>query len=292
MLSKGEHSRREHIIVINILLFLNINLTAFETNNTLSLDKQINILLWTITDYPPFKYMVPDRMRKCSLKNCFVTKNKLYYTDETDFDVVLFNVVDLRENISLPQKRLESQKYVFVSREPPALFTPPFQFNGYFNLTWTYKSISDITLRYVIVKDSKGKIIGPNKNIQWMDINDMKPINKKIKRKLKHKQLAVAWIVSHCYTINKREVYVQALQDELIKYHLNIDIFGYCSKTICADEEELCHAKLEENYYFYLAFENSFCEEYVSEKLLTATKHFMVPIVYGGADYTRFVNDD
>ncbi|KAJ8728733.1 hypothetical protein PYW07_006429 [Mythimna separata] len=35
--------------------------------------------------------------------------------------------------------------------------------------------------------------------------------------------------------------------------------------------------------------ENSFDEDYVTEKLLTALQHNMVPIVYGGADYTRFL---
>lgn len=271
------------------ILFLILNITAINTNMTWYVDKQINILLWIESEIFPFTNMLPEKMQKCLFRNCFATKNKLYFSDETYFDVLLFNVVDLYRNMTLPKKRLDRQKYIFVSREPPALFTPSPQLNGYFNLTWTYKSHSDITLRYVIVKDRKGNVIGPSENVPWMDINAMKPVSKKIKRKLQSKYLPVAWLVSHCYTPNKRELFVQALQDELINYQLQIDIFGRCKENLCAEDEEQCHAMIETNYYFYLAFENSFCDEYVTEKLLTATKHLTVPIVFGGADYSRLV---
>lgn len=289
MISKDERNTKRCSKVRKIIPFLILKLTLCETNNTSFLDIQINILIWTKSDYPPFTYMIMDRMQKCSFKNCFVTNNNLFFTDERDFDVLLFNLMELHKNIPLPQKRLERQKYIFVSREPPALYTPSFQFNGYFNLTWTYKSISDITLRYVIVKDKKGKVIGPDENIQWMDINDMKPVSKKIKRKLQSKYLPVAWLVSNCFTPSRRETFVQGLQYELAKYQLNIDIFGQCGDKTCSEKDEECHAMLEADYYFFLAFENSFAEEYVSEKLLVATKHLIVPIVYGGADYTRLV---
>lgn len=52
---------------------------------------------------------------------------------------------------------------------------------------------------------------------------------------------------------------------------------------------EHCYALIESDYYFYLAFENSFCEDYVTEKILTATQHYAVPVVYGGANYSRYV---
>ena len=42
---------------------------------------------------------------------------------------------------------------------------------------------------------------------------------------------------------------------------------------------------IERNYKFYLAFENSICRDYATEKLYNALLFHTVPIVYGGADY-------
>lgn len=45
---------------------------------------------------------------------------------------------------------------------------------------------------------------------------------------------------------------------------------------------------LEQKYYFYLSFENTFCEDYISEKMFDYMKYDIVPVVYGGADYSKF----
>ena len=42
---------------------------------------------------------------------------------------------------------------------------------------------------------------------------------------------------------------------------------------------------LERDYKFYLAFENSICRDYVTEKFFKSMLYSTVPIVYGGADY-------
>nr|XP_053607875.1 alpha-(1,3)-fucosyltransferase C-like isoform X2 [Plodia interpunctella] len=42
---------------------------------------------------------------------------------------------------------------------------------------------------------------------------------------------------------------------------------------------------------FKQTFENSFSEDYVTEKLLIALKNNAIPVVYGGANYTRFMPD-
>ena len=72
------------------------------------------------------------------------------------------------------------------------------------------------------------------------------------------------WMVSHCETDNKREDYVKKLQ----KY-IPIDIFGQCGKPIfqrSGNGKALERKKFIPNYKFYLAFENSFCKDYVTEK--------------------------
>lgn len=45
---------------------------------------------------------------------------------------------------------------------------------------------------------------------------------------------------------------------------------------------------MEQNYKFYASFENSLCEDFVSDRFYHFSELQIVPIVYGGADYNRF----
>ena len=45
---------------------------------------------------------------------------------------------------------------------------------------------------------------------------------------------------------------------------------------------------LREEYKFTLAFENSLCTDYVTDKLYTALESGVVPVVYGEADYRAY----
>ncbi len=44
---------------------------------------------------------------------------------------------------------------------------------------------------------------------------------------------------------------------------------------------------MEVKYKFYFSFENSICEDYVTEKFFEIMNHDIVPVVYGGANYSR-----
>ena len=52
------------------------------------------------------------------------------------------------------------------------------------------------------------------------------------------------------------------------------------------DSPEKCYDMLESKYKFYLSFENSVCTDYVTEKFFWIMTRNMVPVVYGGADYS------
>lgn len=273
----------------NILVLCISILNAKETEKKTSM---IYILIWTTPRVLPFTFLEMGQNyfinKKCEFQNCFVTNNKSYFNDIRDFEVILFNVMDMNGTYDDPRplKRSEKQKYVFMSTESPASFPIPKVYDGFFNLTWTYKLDSDATMKYLVVRNKRGKIIGPKINMNW--INNMKQTSKYIKRKLRNKNTAVAWFVSHCETKGHRELLFWQLIDELAKFNLTVDVFGVCGHKICLVKNE-CDALLESDYYFYLAFENTLCEDYVTEKLLTALQNFVVPIVYGGANYTRSI---
>ena len=103
-----------------------------------------------------------------------------------------------------------------------------------------------------------------------------KPIPKK-----KYKK--AAWIVSNCGTHSEREHFVEELQK-----HFPVDIFGKCGSHECPESEKrlTCYEHIANDYMFYLSFENSICEDYVTEKFFTPMNLNILPLVLGGAKYS------
>ena len=75
-----------------------------------------------------------------------------------------------------------------------------------------------------------------------------------------------------------------------LKQSLNVDVYGKCGELTCHDElsngdpDNHCYSLLESSYKFYLAFENSLCQDYLSEKFYNALAHSVVPVVLSGAN--------
>lgn len=97
----------------------------------------------------------------------------------------------------------------------------------------------------------------------------------------------MAWASSHCSSpAFLREQYVEQLQ-----LYIPVDVFGKCNPyaSPCPRGSKQCDALLR-TYKFYLAFENGFCEDYVTEKYWEqALEHDLVPVLMGGADYSELV---
>jgi len=74
------------------------------------------------------------------------------------------------------------------------------------------------------------------------------------------------------------------MQKELKKL-IDVDIFGNCGSFTCSrDNKTACHLQLERDYKFYLSFENSICEDYVTEKFFNILKYNVLPITYNGVN--------
>lgn len=248
--------------------------------------------------------------QNCKYQNCYLTYNRTLFDDIIKFDVILFNSFEVYDNIPekvIPPARSQEQKYIFMSSESPDLFPIKSLYNGFFNYTFTYKLDSDIPKLFFAVRNrSDNKVIAPKVNVQWIHTNDMEPINQEIESKLKYKNKAAVWLASHCKTPSRREDIIAKLITELERYNLSIETTGtwqcvgpyenhtspcsYWNNPNGTYSPEVCHSWITANHYFYLAFENSMSEDYVTEKILTATKNFAIPIVFGGADYSKFVS--
>lgn len=275
-----------------LIVFLSINVHGRERNESI-----IYVLQWLSSDDDKLIEVVEYKQkafynRKCKFLNCYVATSKLMLgLDITDFDVILFNVVNIRLPTSLPLSRNANQKYIFYAKEPAATNTISNKFDAFFNFTWTYKLDSEISIPYIVVTNKRGDVMGPQTNMNWMNITSMKPTKRTIITKLKTKKLAVAWIMTNCRANNRRIGYVEVLQEMLLQYTMKVDIYG-CGYLECPKIHNTngCYALIVD-YYFYLVFEDSFCEDYVTEKVLHAVNHYAVPVVYGGANYTRLISN-
>ena len=88
-------------------------------------------------------------------------------------------------------------------------------------------------------------------------------------------------MVSNCNAQNNRLEYARQLG-----HHISVDIYGDCGTLQCGGND--CLDTLGKKYKFYLAFENSNCADYITEKFWNnALNHDMLPIVMGApiSDY-------
>lgn len=221
----------------------------------------------------------------CTFHNCYLTTDRRLLSDIRHFDAILF---DVENNWDFhPHTRSPYQRFIFIGTESSENHPLCYKnWDNYYNLTWTYKLDSDIRWSYITILDKNGTFVGPKINMSW--INPMEPTPDNVREIIKGKNKTAAWFVSHCKTQSRREEYADQLQKALSKYGWEIDIFGWCGKLRCPkDRLSDCLDIVEQDYYFYLSFENSFSEDYVTEKLLYALHHYTVPIVFGGANYSR-----
>lgn len=231
--------------------------------------------------------------RKCKYRNCFVTNNELYFKDVTDFDAIVFIGSQINKSTIVPSKRSDDQLYVFASKKPAKDNPIDEDFDWFFNMTWTYRLDSDIPSWHITVRNGTGGIVGPKREAHWMNLNETVSVigDKFLKEKVRKKKTAVMWMSDNCNLTDisgTREEYAKELENAMLIYGLKFDIYGKCGWQICQSLKE-CLTKLESDYFFYFAAEDSISEDYVTENLLYPLQHLAVPIVYGGANYTRYV---
>ncbi len=112
----------------------------------------------------------------------------------------------------------------------------------------------------------------------------LKPI---IPRTLNRNTVYIAWFVSNCDSHSGREEYVLKLRSQP---GIHVDIYGDCSSVFnshivplqCRKGTPNCMEKTLANYRFYLSFENSKCDTYITEKYwMQGLNGKAVPIVMG-----------
>lgn len=94
----------------------------------------------------------------------------------------------------------------------------------------------------------------------------------------KNKTRVASWLVSNCDSQpSNRSELVKRLQENGVE----VLIYGKCGTEKCEGNDcwsEAVQAK------FYLAFENSLCTDYVTEKLYKTADENIVPVVFSGGE--------
>ena len=101
---------------------------------------------------------------------------------------------------------------------------------------------------------------------------------------LSGKTKLITWVNSHCD--DDRIAFASKLRE-----HINLDVYGACSRKFkpqtpnCPRNSKVC-TDIQHQYKFFLAVENSFCIDYITEKYwLNGLDTGLVPVVFGYGDY-------
>ena len=264
---------------------------------------------WRQHDFQFGKGSKPFHDYGCPVKNCRVSSMQSLNQSATtsafrNFDAVLFSVqahdqFDIRQHQArIGLWRSPHQRFVFFMMESQAFPIRSLgDMNSFFNWTMTFRWDSDIPRPYGWFEeiDEKAAPFYPHKPEHWIQYDEQKfrqslPSRPESFYDLARRPGKVAWIVSNCDTDSKREDYVFNLR----KY-LDVHEFGgkclHWSSPVCDQPYSIstvdnCTTHIQENYKFYLAFENQFCNEYATEKFFHRMEHSVV-ITLGQANYSE-----
>ncbi|KAF8787092.1 alpha-(1,3)-fucosyltransferase C-like [Argiope bruennichi] len=226
------------------------------------------ILLWT-PFFGGWDYFPQGNFQFCShCRNCRITTDR---SELRKSDGIIFHARDILL-FDLPPVRYPHQRWIFYSLESPPYSDYPGleHMRNMFNWTMTYRTDSDIVSRYgAIVRNTQPKQI------------DLQSLQKYFEKKSR----SVVWMTSHCPTYGGRDEYVAKLR----KY-IEVDVYGTCGTSVCPPgDTEKCLQEYADKYKFFLAFENTICKDYITEKLFRNLNYDIIPVVFGGADYDKFV---
>ena len=210
-----------------------------------------------------------DQMEHCEkAKNCLLTYDKSWLKGASG---VVFHGRDVEKNrnyyYSAKKLRLVrnglplAQKWIYLSHENPLKDVNVYKpYDGLFNWTATFSRKSNIFVPY---QGFESKVKARHK----------------MRNYAKEKTGLVAWAVSNCRS-KLRLDYVLQLQR-----YVSVTVYGKCNcyfekRRYCKHFNEDCNMELSK-YKFYLAFENSFCDDYVTEKYWERIQQDVVPVVMG-----------
>ncbi|KAM3837836.1 alpha-(1,3)-fucosyltransferase 4 [Vipera latastei] len=222
----------------------------------------VTVVVW----WAPFGsgHVSGDCRRQFNISACRVSTN---HSLQPEAHAVLFHHRDVqRHGIGqMPRQRPPGQRWVWMNLESPTHTTGLQKMANLFNWTLSYRADSDVFVPYGYLR------LRPEPLVQFT---------------LPKKTKLVAWVIS-----NWNEGHARVRYYHQLKKYLPVDIFG--SHKLALKDNSV--VKTVSEYKFYLAFENSQHQDYITEKLWrNAFESWAVPIVLGPprANYEQFIPSD
>ena len=214
------------------------------------------------------KWKINAGREVCGQHTCYLTYDKAQYKRASA--LMFHHRTDWLQKLPTDRPRIPLQRWVLYNRESSWWEPKGDQLNIANNLlNWTmgFRKDNDITIPTSIVRKGQFKEgFDPNKNY------------------LEGKTGEITALMSACIYYphpgyESRRRYIEFLT----KHGLKVDMYGKCGKD-CGGKFSSCSNVLK-NYKFVLAFENSLCDEYISEKpYRNGLQLGVVPVVMSGAN--------
>ena len=188
------------------------------------------------------------------------------------------------------RNRPPGQRWVFYTKESPGILPVGIRADGVYNWTATYRRDSDFFVPYGnyaplnLQNKADGNDILHDK--ETSKEFDQKPVENVNYAQGKDK-MATFGASNHCG--GHRFAFIRALMKQV-----DISLFGKCATRFESNNTWNCPHNMGDGcledyqrHKFYLAFENSLCVDYITEKYWrNSLERGLVPIVLGGARYS------
>uniref|UniRef100_A0A914H319 Fucosyltransferase n=1 Tax=Globodera rostochiensis TaxID=31243 RepID=A0A914H319_GLORO len=199
-----------------------------------------------------------EQVRKCRRKCKYSEDRKI----AQNASVIVFHQT---ARGSLPGGRRSEQLYVMFDLESPSHSHPQHPSPDFFNLSMTYLADDEHNL---LAPYGALRRIDRSKREHLKDIWTWQEVLTKVGRKDK----MALQIASNCASHSGREAYTSELGN-----YMEITGYGRCFGRDC---DKMCYDAQIDRHFFYLAFENSVCRNYVTEKFWNALRQLTVPVVF------------
>ncbi|RUS83991.1 hypothetical protein EGW08_008252, partial [Elysia chlorotica] len=234
--------------------------------SSIALEERKVILWYTPTRYwPTVPGLLP--LRGCPEFPCMVTTEKKY----AKRSAAMIFAADMSPD--RPPPRRPDQVFVFQNHEPPIKFWLAGHSQAWisaFNWTMTYRHDSDILRPYGLIR---------RKRVDEITENGL--VDEELAAILKAKTKMVAAMVSNCGANSRRDDYIR----ELSRY-VQVDVYGACGNRKCPrGDDAKCFREISATYKFFLAFESSICEDYITEKFFRFFNMDLVVVARGSNQY-------
>ncbi|CAD5212567.1 unnamed protein product [Bursaphelenchus okinawaensis] len=225
------------------------NLVEQPIQNVTKRNDTVVVLLWT-SFFSSNTYFWPLSLN-CEY-NCTFTHDRQLLPNAS---LVVFHIRDTNSR-DLPRNSTAAKAFFSLESPYNTYFSRPGVPYGYFNYSMTYMEDSDIPQGY---------------EYKWEEtFNDTSKSIEEIREIISKKKHLALIADSNCNTKSRREDLLIALSSQV-----NITRVGSCAKRSCDNN---CLKKHIASHHFYLAFENSICQDYATEKFFRFTQ-FIVPVV-------------